>query len=165
MRRKHTVDLDLNAAWHTQPHLASAPYSCHFRISNTGRKAAYSAVSRCVGVCYKYDITWFGIAQFRYQLMNDTACCMEMADAVFFYQLISSFQASWISLQTCRHQVIVHDHDLICVPHFGKTHFLHFITKEGCVNIMDHNAVRLNYHQITWFYIFAANMLHNDLFS
>ena len=96
--------------------------------------------------------------------MNDTAGSVEMADAVLFYQLVSSFQASWISFQTCRHQMIVHDDDLICIPHLGKSHFLHFILKESGINIMDHYAVRLYNYQISRLYAFTANVLHNDLF-
>ena len=58
MRRKHTVDLDLNAAWHTQPHLASAPYSCHFRISNTGTVQGRIAYDHFSNIYENYSKTY-----------------------------------------------------------------------------------------------------------
>ena len=76
-------------------------------------------------------------------------------------------EMSGIIQLACRYQMVVDQDYLIRIPESGESHFLKFISHKRNKNIMNHDSVYIDGHDISRFYCFANiisdNLLNNCL--
>ncbi len=56
----------------------------------------------------------------------------------------------------CRNEVVVDQNDFIRVPQFGKSHLLEFIADKRDEDIMNHDSVHVDRHNVARFYVFSG---------
>ena len=110
------------------------------------------------------DVTRFGIAQLRHELVANAVGHVDLLGAELFSKIVAVLHMIRIEGQARRDEVIEHDDYFILIPDLGKTHFLEFAIDVGCINIVKHDAVRMRNDDIAGLAVCYTCIMNEDFF-
>ena len=96
--------------------------------------------------------------------MADSVASVYVFHAVFLCKFIAFVEMSRIVHLACRNEVVVDQNDFIRVPQFGKAHLLEFIADKRDEDIMNHDSVHVDRHNVARFYVFSG-VVADDFFN
>ena len=96
--------------------------------------------------------------------MADSVASVYVFHAIFLCKFIAFVEMSRIVHLACRNEVVVDQNDFIRVPQFGKAHLLEFIADKRDEDIMNHDSVHVDRHNVARFYVFSG-VVADDFFN
>ena len=109
--------------------------------------------------------TRFGVEFFVHQGVADTFPNVEFLDAIFFGKLKTSIVMSRVIFGDSRRHAMVKDNaDLIGVINFFRAHFMERIKEIRCIDVVDHEKIRMGHNNIARFDFFHTGIFAEDLF-
>lgn len=97
--------------------------------------------------------------------MTDTVTAMNMLHAILLCECIADFVMAHIVLLACRNEVIVDHHNLVRVPDFFKSHLVKFIYDKRHHDVVEHDTIDIDRHDLARLYALSADVVGDDLLN